>query len=261
MHIESPMNHGSSAMIWINPRSRTASTIKFCHQKPPARRWEDMNTRRLLHVSEQASEEVAPVAANLDIILTSDSFFSGRAAFEKATELKQLTRALAARDIPLDAVSLQGASMQVETGIFTRSSHVTYRVRIHVKNVERVADALDAIAESKKATLYSTTWDYGDGVPPALLARCTKNAMTKAAAMAEALGVEIDNVHEIREDGVGGAPEYPVAPMSYSGLPGGAGAMKGRASIASEVGDLELAPRRKVTVKVTLQLEVSGRPR
>ncbi len=221
---------------------------------------EIVQNRRLLHVSEQASDEIAPTAAYLNLVLSSDSFFSGRTAFEKATELKQLTVALAARDIPLDAVSLQGASMEVDTGIFTRSSRVTYRVRIHVKNVERVADALDAVAESKKAVLTSTTWDYGDTAPPELLATCAKKAMTKARAMADALGLAIDGIHEIKDGEVGITPgDYPLA-ASFGGAPRGGGGGRARMSISSETSGLELAPRRKVTVRVSLQLEVSGRP-
>ena len=218
--------------------------------------------RRLLHVSEQASDEITPTSAYLHLVLTSDSFFSGRAAFEKATELKQLANALTARDIPLDAMSLQGASMEVDTGIFMRSSRVTYRVRIHVKRVERLADALDAIAESKKAVLVSTEWDYGDTAPPELLARCTKSAMTKARAIVEALGVTIHNVFQVHEGETNSQAFQQGLAMGYGApsLPRAGGAMRSRASVATELGGLELAPRKKVTVHVTLQLEVSGRP-
>ncbi len=90
-----------------------------------------------LVVAEEAWEDVRPTAAILRVALTADCFFSDRAVLEKAEELRRLVAALNARGIPAEAVSLEGATLDVSSGLFTRSSSVTYRVRILVKDVGR----------------------------------------------------------------------------------------------------------------------------
>src|SRR5512134_2615736 len=121
-----------------------------------------MTTDNFIHVSEEAWGEQRPRAVSIHLILTADKFFSGRAAFDKAVELRKLVMALGERDFPDTAVALTGATLDVSTGLFTKSSSVTYRVRVHVADVERLPDALDAIAESKQARVTHLDWDYGN---------------------------------------------------------------------------------------------------
>lgn len=214
----------------------------------------DQNTG--IHVTEEAWTEIKPTSAFLHVRLTADRFFSGKAALQKAEELKKLIVSLSARDIPDDAVSLQGASLDVSSGLFTRSSSVTYRVRIHVKEIERLADALDAVAECKKATLDNIDWDYphrGEGGPE-LLAEAATRAMTKAKALAAALGISITKVRAVREEAIQDHPVYaqPAGGMAYRV----ASASKARFSIASEIGGLDLAPSKQVGVRVHLECDV-----
>lgn len=205
-------------------------------------------------VTEEAWTEIKPTSAFLHVRLTADRFFSGKAALQKAEELKKLIVSLSARDIRDDAVSLQGASLDVSSGLFTRSSSVTYRVRIHVREIERLADALDAVSECKKATLDDIDWDYphgGEGGPE-LLAEAAKRAMTKAKALAAALGVSIAKVRAAREEAI---VEHAVYAQPAGGMAFRAAA-KGRLSIASEIGGLDLAPSKQVGVRVHLECDV-----
>ncbi len=205
----------------------------------------------LLHVVETAYDEVAPQKALLHVVLTADRFFSGRAALAKAEELRRLVGLLASRGISEDAVSLEGASLDVSSGLFTKSSSVTYRVRIEVKEVDRVADALDAVAECKKATLTNVTWDYANAKASAeLLAACAGRALAKAKALAAAVDVRIEGVHSAREEELSeGTPFAPGAAAGY----GAPMPMRTRGSIASELGGLDLAPKKKVGVRVLLE--------
>jgi uncharacterized protein YggE len=205
-------------------------------------------------VTEEAWTEIKPTSAFLHVRLIADRLFSGKAALQKAEELRKLIVSLSARDIPDDAVSLEGASLDVSSGLFTRSSSVTYRVRIHVKEIERIADALDAVAECKKATLDNIDWDYphgGEGGPE-LLAEAAKRALIKAERLAAALGVSITKINAAREEAIADHPVYaqPAGGMAFRAP------AKGRLSIASEIGGLDLAPSKQVGVRVHLECDV-----
>src|SRR5689334_13903950 len=128
-----------------------------------------MSTTSLLQVSEQASGEIAPSSVFVHVVLTADKFFSGNAALEKADELRRLAIALEASGLPSSALALEGASLDVSTGVFTRSSSVTYRLRVHVADLDRLGDVLDAVATCKKAQLTHLAWEYAAGIPESLV--------------------------------------------------------------------------------------------
>lgn len=212
-----------------------------------------------LVVAEEAWEDVRPTAAILRVALTADRFFSDRAVLEKAEELRRLVAALNARGIPAEAVSLEGATLDVSSGLFTRSSSVTYRVRILVKDVERVVDVIDAVAESKRATLTGVEWDYRSAsrAPSPMLGECAARALAKARALAAALSVEVVRIRTVREEEL--SDHGPVS----SRLPYGGpqpGALRSRSSVASELGGLELAPTKKIGVRVHLECDLAEGP-
>jgi uncharacterized protein YggE len=206
-------------------------------------------TADCIHVSEQAWGEIPPRAALLHVTLTGDKLFSGRAAFEKAIELRRLAMALAERDIPEQALSLEGATLDVSTGLFTRSSSVTYRVRVRIEQVDRIADALDAIAESKQARLSHIEWDYAGSASDELLATCTTRAVAKASCIARALGVTLGAVRSVHEEDVVEAAPYPhlAAAAELSVM-----RTARKAAVADELAGLELAPTKKIGVRVRL---------
>jgi hypothetical protein len=201
-----------------------------------------------LHISEQAWGDFKPRAAFIHLTLTADKLFSGHAALEKAVELRRLVMALAERDIPDNAVALQGATLDVSTGLFTRSSSVTYRVRIHLANVDLLAEALDAIAETKQARLSHIEWDYSGNSMEDLLAECATRAIAKAKGIATSLGITLAGIHSVHEDELGETHESPTAlgdgPFKF--------AARTRASVSTELAGLDLAPTKKVGVRVRI---------
>lgn len=201
----------------------------------------------LIHVSEHAWGDEKPRAALIHVTLTADKLFSGHAAFEKAVELRRLVMALGERDFPESAVALEGATLDVSTGLFTRSSSVTYRVRIRIDDIERVPDAIDAIAESKQARVSYLEWDYAASVSDELLTSCVTRAMAKAKRLASAIGVALGGVHEVHEELVIDEPMYPH-PRTSMALADHA--VKMRKSAGSELVGLDLAPTRKIGVRV-----------
>jgi uncharacterized protein YggE len=211
----------------------------------------------LLQVSEHASEEIAPTSAFVHVVLTADRFFSGNAALEKADELRRLGAALEASGLPKDAIALEGASLDVSTGLFTKSSSVIYRLRVTVSDIDRLGDVLDAIAACKKAELTHLTWEYPTALRAALVRECAKRAAQKADVLADALGIELDGVHTVRDEQLA---ELPVTnmPLGTRGIP--VASRKGPASIASELASLDLAPKGKAFVRVVVDYRIRRPP-
>jgi len=215
------------------------------------------NNDPYLHVSELAWGELKPRAAFLHLTLCADKLFSGRAAFEKAVELRRLIEALAAHRIPDSAVALQGATLDVSTGLFTRSSSVTYRVRIHLTNLDQVPDALGAIADAKQARLTHIEWDYAGGPTDDLLAECAARAAGKAKRLATALGVGLAAVHRVEEEILGDLYE----PCVSLGAPTAQVAVARKlASVGTELAGLDLAPTKKVGVRVRVAYTLKADP-
>ena len=84
------------------------------------------------------------------------------AGFSKAEELRKLAEALESRGIPKTALSLAGATVDVSSGVFTKSSSVTYRIRILIEDLDLLGSVLDVVSEAKKASLTRLDWNYDD---------------------------------------------------------------------------------------------------
>lgn len=213
------------------------------------------NQPALLHICEQAWDDVKPKAAHVHVTLTASKLFSGRAALTKSEELRRLVESLVERGLPESAVALTGASLDVSTGLFTRSSSVTYRVRVHVEDLELVAAVLDAIATSKQARLTHITWDHTSGTGAELLAACATRAAAKAERLAAALGVALAGVHEVHEEEL--ADAMPVQQhLAFDSMASVMVARK-RQSIDGELAGLELAPTKQIGVRVRVAYRIS----
>lgn len=214
-----------------------------------------MTTESLLHVCEQAWGIARPTAAILHVTLTGTKLFSGRAALTKSEELRKLVEALRERGVSEDAIALEGAHIDVSTGLFSRSSSVTYRASVRLLDLELLAPALDAIASAKQATLSHVEWDFRGARVDELLADCATRAVAKAKRLAASLGVTLGGVHEVREEEMGDAHGMPH--VRCAAMAGGMiSAMKGRASVSSELEGLDLAPTKSVGVRVLIAYRV-----
>ncbi|HEY4059674.1 MAG TPA: SIMPL domain-containing protein [Kofleriaceae bacterium] len=210
----------------------------------------------LLHVSEVVNGHIRPTAATLHVTLTAFKFFSGNAALSKSEELRALADALKKLGLANDAMSLAGATLDVSTGLFSRSSSVTYRAQIRIVDIDGLGNVLEVIAEAKQARLTHVTWEYPASAPDALVADCAKRAAAKAKVMAAAVGIELGAVHQMRDET---HLEVAMQQQSYlvAGMAvplarkrgGGGGAMQ---SLSGELDGLDLAPTREVSVRVTL---------
>ena len=215
-------------------------------------------TSPLLHVCEQVWGTVRPRATTIHVTLTGSKLFSDRSALTKSEELRRLVEAVRERGLPDDAVALEGASIDVSTGLFTRSSSVTYRLGIRVADLERLPAVLEVISLSKQATLTHMQWDYAGGASEELIADCAARAVAKATRLAAALQVTLGAIHEVQEEELGEhAPQSVAMGHSYMVARGRGGAA--RMSMSSELEGLELAPTRQVGVRVRLVYRVAER--
>jgi hypothetical protein len=207
-----------------------------------------------MHVTEEAWGEQRPHAALIHILLTADKLFSGRAAFDKAVELRRLVLALGDRDFPDTALTLAGATLDVSSGLFTRSSSVTYFVRVKVEQIDRLPVALEAIAEAKQARVTHIEWDYGNDAADALLTDCAARAVAKAKRFASALGLSLAAVQAAHEEKLGEVQPHPASSYAYDATM----RMKGAAGIADQMSGLDLGPTKKVGVRVQLSYKLTG---
>lgn len=212
----------------------------------------------LLHVTEQAHGELRPRAATLHVTLTAVRFFSGGAALAKSEELRKLVDALVACGVPESAVSLAGASLDVSTGLFSRSSSVTYRVRVHVTELDLLASVLEAISSAKQATLDRIAWDHGHEATEQLLADCAARAAAKARRLAAALGATLDGIHEVHEEQLGDPPRSAFDDDVRMARVVACHKARAKSSIDHELAGLDLAPPRPITVLVRVAYRLSS---
>ena len=215
-----------------------------------------MKETSLIQVTDHAWGNVRPRAATVHVTLTGSKLFSDRSALTKSEELRRLVEQLRERGLPNDAVALEGAHIDVSTGLFTRSSSVTYRVSVRLEDLERLPVTLEVIADAKQATLTHIQYDYAGGASHDLIAQCATRAAEKAKHLATSLGVTLGALHEVHEEEIGEhAPPQSYHygfPMALAAKGGGAARM----SMSSELAGLELAPAKQVGVRVKLTYQI-----
>jgi uncharacterized protein YggE len=205
-----------------------------------------------IDVAEEFSGEVPASGAKLHVSIHGSRLFTGNAAFTEAAEVRKLVDALAGTGIGTKDVELANVHVDVNKGVFTTSSSATYSVRIKCSDPARLPSILDAVAQQKHCLLQTIEWSF-DGVTTLRaewLAICAERAKAKAAAIAAAVGLQLAGVERISEDTPERIDQERVAP--------GTTMLRSRSSatVASELGGLELAPSRPMTVRLRASFRV-----
>ena len=125
-------------------------------------------------------------------------------------------------------------------------------VRIKCSDPARLPSVRDAVAQQKHCVLQTIEWSF-DGATTLRaewLAICAERAKAKAAAIAGAVGLKLTGVERISED----TPERIVHERVAPGM----GMMRARsaATVSSELGGLELAPSKPMTVRLKASFRV-----
>ncbi len=216
-------------------------------------------------VTEQLLEDVPASGARLHVSITDSEAFTGQAALKQAKEVRRLLQGLGRQGIVEEQVSLQSVYIDVKEGIFSKSSSATYRLAVRCEDLDLLPGALDAITSQKNCTLGRIEWLYegADALRLGWLQRCIHKARAKAEAMCQALGQPLGEVLRLQEQALGDPQEEELRTAPQAGF--GEELMltarrRGGGSIAAELPASELAPTRRMGVRVLARYRIGAAP-
>jgi len=153
----------------------------------------------IIRVDVTHEEELVADGFDLFVTVRGSSVFTGRAAFEKAAEVKSLVEGVRVVGLGRDDVSLVGVQVDVESGLLSKSSSARYSLRMRAGEVERLADVLTAVASAKNATVDRLVWRYpeGEDARQAWLRAAVASARGRADAIAGGLGLRVTGVRRV----------------------------------------------------------------
>src|SRR5690349_21531207 len=114
--------------------------------------------RGVIAVEESVTGSVDASAAWLHVGVEGDSFFYGRAALDKARELRELIAQVKAAGLGDGDVDVQSVTMTAKSGVFSQSSRCRYQLLMRVADLSRMPGVLGAIAAGKNAALDMLEW-------------------------------------------------------------------------------------------------------
>lgn len=145
----------------------------------------------ILKVSEESKKTIEAIGVRLRITIQGESFVFGNAAIEKCHEVKLAVAKIVALDAEA-SITVDGVTIQSETGWFTKVSKGNYRIMIALSDMRKVNDVLGAIMELKNVSMDSLEWEYDDYTAKVLLIEeSVKRCKNKAEVMAATLGKSI----------------------------------------------------------------------
>jgi uncharacterized protein YggE len=197
-------------------------------------------------------EDVVADRAELLVTVQGSSLVTGRAALQKAKEVREILAELDKCGITQEDIGLESVHAQISSGVLGKSSSATYRLLVRCRDLERLPDALGAITSARNATLESVRWRYPDSLEQELrwLEICIAQAHFKAQAAAKALGVRLVGVHRLEEQYL----DMRHGVLS-SGARGERDALVRRARV--DLG-FELSHQKRSGLKVTVEYLVEG---
>ncbi len=142
-------------------------------------------------------------AARADILVTvaGASLFSGAMALQKAREIAKLVAELKKIGVEESQIKIEGVRAQAQSGSFSKTSSVSYSLRIENVPLARIADAVGAITSARNATLNHLEWRFAPETPlrDELRERCLQIALQRANQTAQTLGVRVLGLYELNE--------------------------------------------------------------
>lgn len=210
-----------------------------------------MDSLHIITVRETASSDVTASGAKLAVRIAGQSFFTGAEAFRKAAEVANLSSALKELGLSEGDIQLLNVSMEVESGLLTKSSSATYHLLVTCKSIELLGRVLSTISSQRNSKLAAISWQYTD-------IEITKRDLTQAAvraakesarAVAESLGVPLLGVHKLSYDLSGLDTELCVPDMSGY-------AVRRRKAMTAPLDSLDLSHTTTLAVTVTADFMV-----
>lgn len=201
-----------------------------------------------IKVSASHREEIFASHANLYVTVKGSSVVSGNEAMKKAREVSQFVEALTSSGLSPDAVQLVGVHIETSSGALLKSSSATYRLRVHLENLDPLTELLDIVASQQNATLERIEWKYPEeearqrGLESAIA-----KGKSKAEMVAAAMGVKLLGVYEFMENTFDEErPPMPFQTMEMS--------MKSRAVVIADQPSLNMDIQHSKTMLVNVDI-------
>lgn len=209
-----------------------------------------------IKVEVERSEELNADHADLFVVIKGASLVTGRAALSKAREVAQLVADLKTCALTDEAIHLEGVYAEVVSGILSKSSRATYKLKIRCAKLDDLADVLGAITSQKNTTLQNIQWGYADSAAARQqwLAACIDQANRKAGVIATALGVKLLGVLSFSERFLD--PESPIQPVSGGEHLDRAAFSRARAVSQDDLGT-EVSHAKTITLYVEIEYYIS----
>jgi hypothetical protein len=199
-------------------------------------------------------EEVQSDRADLFVTIKGKSLVTGQEAFKRAIEVRQLVEGLTGFGLSESDIFLEGVQAEVTTGVISKSSSATYRLRICCHNLDNLADILGIITSQKNTNLTQLLWKYSN--PEQLQSRLLETGLTKlkqkAEIIATALDVDLLGIASFEEQYLDSEASPPVARMQLE-----LAATERARRITKEDLGLEVSHSKQVTLKLTATYRVS----
>jgi uncharacterized protein YggE len=204
------------------------------------------------------ADEVFADSADLFVTIKGKSLVTGREAFKKAGEVRELVEGLTAYGVAEADILLQSVQADVSSGIIGKQSSATYRLRIKCRQLDQLADILGIITKQQNTDLNRIYWRYEEieAVRAELLEKCLSRAKLKAEKVAASLKVELLGVHSFEEYisdvelEAAHAPPTPVAAAARKGA-------FGPPTVTKEQLGLSVSHSKRAIVQVTVKYRVS----
>ena len=150
--------------------------------------------------------------ADILVSVAGAALFSGAMALQKAREVAELVAALKTLGIEESQIKVEGVRAQTQSGTFSKTSSVSYSLRVENVPLSRIADAVGVITSAKNATLNHLEWRFAEETPlrDKLRDECLKTALKRASQVAQTLGVRVMGVYELSETWQGTRDETPA---------------------------------------------------
>jgi uncharacterized protein YggE len=205
-----------------------------------------------IKVSAFHREEIFASHANLYVTVKGSSLVSGNEAMKKAREVSQLVEALTRFGLSSDAIQLLGVHIETSSGTLLKSSSATYRLRVKLENLDRLAEVLDIIGSQKNTTLERIEWKYPeDEAREHGLEAAIAKGKAKAEKVAAAMGVKLLGVYEFMENAYD--EERPPMPFQAKEM-----AMRSLGAVADQPSlSMEIQHSKTVYVNVDIWYRVS----
>jgi uncharacterized protein YggE len=158
----------------------------------------DLNIPNFFTTQGRYTQEQAAIGAILSVRVTGSSLLGPDAALKRATEVRELIDELAKSGVGEEAVTLTNVHADSKRGVFLRTSTAQYDLEIEVAELSKLVDILVLISKPKHSKLTSIQWEYAvDEDADQWIAKAMTSARERADTIAKALGVKIEDVHEI----------------------------------------------------------------